>query len=130
MEIVKASEIRTHISKPFFESYLEIRNEVEDSRKVADMKKFGRDFLEDKKLKEFIELRFKTLKLIEYGTVWLYFDRKNQGSDKNKEVSKTLKHLKFLTDSIIGQITNKSGAKVLEDLTSLQQSYSKALSMF
>ena len=129
-KIVDPSEIRTHISKPFFESYMEIRDELEDQKKVVEMKEFGKDFLEDKKIREFVELRFKTLKLIEYGIVWLYFDRKNQGSGKNKEVSKTLKHLKFLIDSIIGQITNKSGAKVLEDIASLEKLYSKALTMF
>jgi len=130
LDIVKSPVLNYHIAKSVYESYLDIRNEIEDEKRISEMRKFGRNFLEDKQINDFVDLRFKALKLIEYSVVWLYFSRKNQGSDKNKEVSKILKKLRFLIDSIIGQITNKSGANVLEDIKSLQEYYSKAVMMF
>ncbi|KAE9547091.1 hypothetical protein FO519_009696, partial [Halicephalobus sp. NKZ332] len=130
LKTVDASEIPIYIKKPFAECCAEIRNEIRDRSKIAKIRKPGKELLERKQVDQFINLRFNILKLIEYGTAWLYFERKNRISDKNKEVSKTLNELKLFLDSIVIQITNKNSLKIEENINSLQDSYSKALKMF
>jgi len=130
LRILDASAIPTYIKKPFAELSTEARKEIKNEAKTTEIRKLGREFLDEDKLGNFIELRLKVLKLIEFGTAWLYFERKNQGSHKNKEISKTLRRLKILLDIIVYQILNKSDSKIQENLISLQDSYSKSLAMF
>ena len=130
LEIINASDIHTHVGKSFFEPYAEVKNELRDEKKTTEIRKLGKELLEKHEVCSFISLRLRILRLIEYGTIWLYLERKNQASDKNKEISKALRKLKYCIDSITGQITNKSHSKVVEDIASLHESYSKALTMF
>ena len=130
MRVLNASEIPTYIKKPFAELSTEARKEIKNEAKATEIRKLGKEFFDEDKLSNFVELRLKVLKLIEFGTAWLYFERKNQGSNKNKEISKTLRRLKILLDMVVYQILNKSDFKIQENLISLQDSYSKALTMF
>jgi len=130
LKILKRSEIPMYIGKCFFDPCVEIRNEMKYESKAMELKKLGKEFLEENELNNFIDLRFKILKLIEYGTAWLYFERKNKLSPKNREISKTLKKLSSLLNFIINQMINKSNLRIHENLTSLQDSYSKALVIF
>ena len=108
---------------------MDIRIDIQNDKKVNEVKRLGREFLKDQLL-PFIDLRLRTLKLIEYGLVWLYFERKTEGSEKNKGISRILKKLRSLLDSITSQVMNCDDLKIQEDLASLHESYSKALTMF
>ena len=130
LRVLKPSEIPTYVKKPFGEFFAEVRKETKNESKVIEFRKLGREFLEENQLSDFIDLRLKILKLIEYGTIWLYIERKNQGSDKNKEISKAIRNLKALLDTIVNHVLNKSGSNIQENLTTLQDSYSKVLTMF
>ncbi|KAE9546271.1 hypothetical protein FO519_010517, partial [Halicephalobus sp. NKZ332] len=120
LRILDKPEIPTYIRKSVAEICIEARDEFNNESKAVEIRKLGAEFFGEEQLREFIDLRSKVLKLIEYGTAWLYFDKRNKGSDENKEISKTLKNLRYLLTFIINQITNKSSFKIQENFTALQ----------
>ena len=130
LKILRQSEIPAYISKAFFEICVEVRNEMRNESKTAEIRRLGMGLLEETEISNFIDLRFKVLKLIEHGAAWLYFEKKNQACSKNREISKTLKKVGSLLHLIVNQIMNKNSSKLQENLTSLQDSYSKVLTMF
>ncbi|KAE9546853.1 hypothetical protein FO519_009935 [Halicephalobus sp. NKZ332] len=130
LKILEASEIQTHCKKSLMEFCMEIRGEINNISRMVEIRKLGKEFLGEEQVDQLINLRFKILKLIEYGTIWLHFEKRNQGSEENKEISKTLKKLRQLLTFIVIQITNKNSLKIEENFTALQDSYSKALTLF